>query len=157
MLLSPDNNIMPDEPEESHGGKADKLPDKPVKKGILGFMKDILNGDPTVQKLDSEQAADDAEYTRKKSERAAEKARLESEAITRARESSPEWKAQQREAKKLQKAYYDEARRMAAILWLADDLIRRHPNRIDQQLISWCDGILHNYHLHGLLSRPEKE
>lgn len=145
------------EPSITPAGSFESIPDKqPAKKrNLLDRISDLLKSDPSKLKLDAEQGADDADYQKRKADRQQKQAQIESEAIAKARESSPQWKSEQKRQEAVYKAQTREARRLAVLIEIADEKIRREVP--DQRLVEWCRSQLQRSHLMGaLFSKPEK-
>jgi len=153
----PDVTPNDDEPMEEKRFEFKAQDKPPVKKSIFDRIADKLRTDPDIAQQRENQRAIKQKADAEIAEIDMQIAKREADEATRIREADPAYKAQKKESERLLKLRYAEARRAAAVIWLADDLIRRHPERLDQQLISWCDSQLRNFHLFGLLSRPEKE
>jgi len=135
------------------GGSAESITPPPKKKGILGFVNDVLHGgDIEQKKAEKQRVLQEAQARATQNDM--EVAKLESEAIERARQSDPQYRAQVKQQEAFFKARHAEARRLASLNEMITEYERRHPCK-DESAISFYESQIDRESLWGVFSKKD--
>ena len=153
-----ENDVMTpiDDPENrTPGGTVNSLTERKKPKSWIDKVTDLFKSDDDIKRLDDEQAKDDAEYSRRKAERAAEQARIESGIAERARRADPRVRAKEKQQESMFKARHAEARRLASLKEMITEYERRHPCK-DEAAISFYEAQIQRENLWGVFGKGKE-